>query len=121
MMVRWVPSSYCRMRTDNWLVNLLGGKVEGVVDCVTKPFRVKDLLARVHLQVQLGKRRIKLEEEFEVRSRELQILTDLSPVSFSFHLNVVDEFMPCFFVGRNFPYGRKWEVSRYAFNGRLLC
>ncbi|KAG8766784.1 hypothetical protein FRC12_006659 [Ceratobasidium sp. 428] len=60
--------------------NLLSGKVEGVVDCITKPFRVRDLLARVHLQVQLGKRRINLEEEFEVRSRELQILTDLSPV-----------------------------------------
>ncbi|KAG9123835.1 hypothetical protein FRC07_013808 [Ceratobasidium sp. 392] len=60
--------------------NLLSGKVEGVVDCITKPFRVRDLLARVHLQVQLGKRRINLEEEFEVRSRELQILSDLSPV-----------------------------------------
>jgi DNA-binding response OmpR family regulator len=62
-------------------VNLFGGKVEGVVDCVSKPFRVRDLLARVHLQVQLGKRRLKLEEDFEVRSHELQLLTDLSPVS----------------------------------------
>ncbi|KAG8688123.1 hypothetical protein FRC09_013097, partial [Ceratobasidium sp. 395] len=60
--------------------SLFGGKVEGAVDCISKPFRVRDLLARVHLQMQLGKRRIKLEEDFEVRSHELQVLTDLSPV-----------------------------------------
>lgn len=52
-----------------------------MVDCISKPFRVRDLLARVHLQVQLGKRRVRLEEDFEVRSHELQVLTDLSPVS----------------------------------------
>ncbi|KAG9124716.1 hypothetical protein FRC07_010519 [Ceratobasidium sp. 392] len=61
-------------------VTLFGGKVEGAVDCISKPFRVRDVLARVHLQMQLGKRRIKLEEDFEVRSHELQVLTDLSPV-----------------------------------------
>ncbi|KAG8747317.1 hypothetical protein FRC10_001496 [Ceratobasidium sp. 414] len=72
-----VPAIFVTASDD---VNLLSGKVEGVVDCITKPFRVRDLLARVHLQVQLGKRRINLEEEFEVRSRELKILTDLSPV-----------------------------------------
>ncbi|KAG9099125.1 hypothetical protein FS749_002085 [Ceratobasidium sp. UAMH 11750] len=72
-------------------VNLLSGKVEGVVDCITKPFRVRDLLARVHLQVQLGKRRINLEEEFEVRSRELKILTDLSPVGI-FRTNATGKF-----------------------------
>lgn len=55
--------------------------MEGVVDYISKPFRVRDLIARVHLQLQLGKRRLKLEEEFEVRSHELQVLTDLSPVS----------------------------------------
>lgn len=50
------------------------------MDYINKPFRIKDLLARAHLQLQLGKRRVKLEEDFEVRSRELQVLTDLSPV-----------------------------------------
>ncbi|KAG8743481.1 hypothetical protein FRC10_011954 [Ceratobasidium sp. 414] len=59
---------------------LFGGKVEGAVDCVSKPFRVRDLLARVHLQLQIGKRRTKLEEDFEVRSHELKVLADLSPV-----------------------------------------
>ncbi|KAG9079051.1 hypothetical protein FRC06_007983, partial [Ceratobasidium sp. 370] len=60
--------------------SLFGGKVDGAVDCVGKPFRVRDLLARVHLQLQLGKRRVKLEEDFEVRSHELKVLADLSPV-----------------------------------------
>lgn len=61
-------------------MNLFVGKAEGAVDCVSKPFRVRDLLARVHLQLQLGKRRMKLEEDFEVRSHELRVLADLSPV-----------------------------------------
>ncbi|KAG8705200.1 hypothetical protein FRC08_001781 [Ceratobasidium sp. 394] len=60
--------------------SLFGGTAEGAVDCVSKPFRVRDLLARVHLQLQIGKRRTKLEEDFEVRSRELKVLADLSPV-----------------------------------------
>ncbi|CAE6427624.1 unnamed protein product [Rhizoctonia solani] len=60
--------------------SLFGGQTDGAVDYISKPFRVKDLLARAHLQLQLGKRRVKLEEDFEVRSRELQVLTDLSPV-----------------------------------------
>lgn len=53
------------------------------MDCISKPFRVRDMLARVHLQLQLGKRRIKLEDEFEAKSYELQVLGELSPVSFS--------------------------------------
>ncbi|CAE7175104.1 unnamed protein product [Rhizoctonia solani] len=60
--------------------SLFGGQTDGAVDYISKPFRVKDLLARAHLQLQLGKRRVKLEEDFEVRSHELQVLTDLSPV-----------------------------------------
>ncbi|CAE6472751.1 unnamed protein product [Rhizoctonia solani] len=61
-------------------VSLLDGQADGIVDCISKPFRVRDMLARVHLQLQLGKRRVRLEEDFEVRSHELQVLTDLSPV-----------------------------------------
>ncbi|KDN38661.1 hypothetical protein RSAG8_09336, partial [Rhizoctonia solani AG-8 WAC10335] len=60
--------------------SLFGGQTDGAVDYIGKPFKVKDLLARAHLQLQLGKRRVKLEEDFEVRSHELQVLTDLSPV-----------------------------------------
>ncbi|CAE6436787.1 unnamed protein product, partial [Rhizoctonia solani] len=60
--------------------SLFGGQADGAVDYISKPFKVKDLLARAHLQLQLGKRRVKLEEDFEVRSHELKVLTDLSPV-----------------------------------------
>ncbi|KAH7327638.1 hypothetical protein B0J17DRAFT_722634 [Rhizoctonia solani] len=60
--------------------NLFGGKEEGAVDCISKPFRVRDILARVHLQLQLGKRRVKLEDEFQAKSYELQVLGELSPV-----------------------------------------
>ncbi|KAG8762529.1 hypothetical protein FRC11_009064, partial [Ceratobasidium sp. 423] len=60
--------------------SLFGGKEEGAVDCISKPFRVRDILARIHLQLQLGKRRVKLEDEFEARSYELQVLGELSPV-----------------------------------------
>jgi DNA-binding response OmpR family regulator len=67
--------------TDFRAATLFGGQADGVVDCISKPFRVRDMLARVHLQLQLGKRRVRLEEDFEVRSHELQVLTDLSPVS----------------------------------------
>ncbi|KEP52551.1 putative multi-sensor signal transduction histidine kinase [Rhizoctonia solani 123E] len=59
---------------------LFGGKEEGAVDYISKPFRVRDILARVHLQLQLGKRRVKLENEFEARTYELQVLGELSPV-----------------------------------------
>ncbi|KDN38662.1 hypothetical protein RSAG8_09337, partial [Rhizoctonia solani AG-8 WAC10335] len=60
--------------------SLFGGKEEGAVDCIGKPFRARDILARVHLQLQLGKRRVKLEDEFEARAYELQVLGELSPV-----------------------------------------
>lgn len=50
------------------------------MDCIGKPFKVRDLVARVHLQVQLGKRLIKLQEDFEDRSRELETLIELSTV-----------------------------------------
>ena len=43
----------------------------------------KELIARVHLQMQLGKRRIELEAKFEERTREIQLLSDLSPVGIS--------------------------------------
>ncbi|KAJ1307038.1 hypothetical protein OPQ81_008017 [Rhizoctonia solani] len=74
---RFLPVIFVTAADDE---NLFGGKAEGAVDCISKPFRVRDILARVHLQLQLGKRRIKLEDEFEARSYELQVLGELSPV-----------------------------------------
>ncbi|CUA74876.1 hypothetical protein RSOLAG22IIIB_11543 [Rhizoctonia solani] len=60
--------------------SLFGGKEEGAVDYISKPFRARDMLTRVHLQLQLGKRRVKLEDEFEARAYELRVLGELSPV-----------------------------------------
>ncbi|GAB1518066.1 hypothetical protein RhiTH_001124 [Rhizoctonia solani] len=74
---RFLPVIFVTASDDE---SLFGGKEEGAVDCVGKPFRVRDILARVHLQLQLGKRRLKLEDEFEARSYELQVLGELSPV-----------------------------------------
>ncbi|KAH7327639.1 hypothetical protein B0J17DRAFT_772105 [Rhizoctonia solani] len=74
---RFLPVIFVTASDDE---SLFGGKEEGAVDCISKPFRVRDILARVHLQLQLGKRRIKLEDEFEARSYELQVLGELSPV-----------------------------------------
>ncbi|KAG9126581.1 hypothetical protein FRC07_002921 [Ceratobasidium sp. 392] len=74
----FIPVIFVTAVTDN--IKFLVGQTEGIVDCVTKPFKVRDLLARSHLQLQLGKRRIKLENNFTERSSELQALTNLSPV-----------------------------------------
>ncbi|CAE6344687.1 unnamed protein product [Rhizoctonia solani] len=60
--------------------SLFGGNEEGAVDYISKPFRARDILTRVHLQLQLGKRRVKLEDEFEARAYELRVLGELSPV-----------------------------------------
>ncbi|KAF8602905.1 hypothetical protein BDV93DRAFT_557089 [Ceratobasidium sp. AG-I] len=73
-----IPLIFVTAATDD--VGLFDGRMEGIVDCILKPFRVRDLLARCHLQLQIGKRRIKLENSFSERSRELQTLTDLCPV-----------------------------------------
>ncbi|KAF8603037.1 hypothetical protein BDV93DRAFT_607104 [Ceratobasidium sp. AG-I] len=61
-------------------IALLDGRIDGVVDCILKPFHVQDLLARAHLQLQLGKRRINLERSFAERTHELQTLVDFCPV-----------------------------------------
>ncbi|KAF8602883.1 hypothetical protein BDV93DRAFT_523732 [Ceratobasidium sp. AG-I] len=74
---RLVPVIFVTASDD---VGLFAGKTEGVVDCISKPFKVRDLLARVHLQVQLGKRLIKLQGDFDARTHELETLIELSTV-----------------------------------------
>ncbi|THH05145.1 hypothetical protein EW145_g5011 [Phellinidium pouzarii] len=56
------------------------GLLSGADDYMSKPFTGKELIARVHLQMQLGKRRIELEAKFLERTHEIQLLSDLSPV-----------------------------------------
>ncbi|TDL18928.1 hypothetical protein BD410DRAFT_792720 [Rickenella mellea] len=56
------------------------GLLSGADDYLGKPFNSKELIARVHLQMQLGKRRAELEAKFLERTREIHLLSDLSPV-----------------------------------------
>ncbi|KAI0035068.1 hypothetical protein K488DRAFT_44039 [Vararia minispora EC-137] len=56
------------------------GLLSGADDYLCKPFTAKELIARVHLQMQLGKRRVQLEALFRVRTQEIQLLSDMSPV-----------------------------------------
>ncbi|KAG8830151.1 hypothetical protein FRC17_005343 [Serendipita sp. 399] len=59
--------------------NRAEGMMSGADDFVPKPFSSRELLARANLQVQLGKRRKEMEARFLERTKELQILSDLSP------------------------------------------
>lgn len=51
-----------------------------VADYLPKPFNARDLLARAHMQVQLGKKRRRMEREFEQRTSELRVLTECTAV-----------------------------------------
>ncbi|CAE6519545.1 unnamed protein product [Rhizoctonia solani] len=103
---RFVPVIFVTASDDE---SLFGGKEEGAVDCISKPFRVRDMLARVHLQLQLGKRRIKLEDEFEAKSYELQVLGELSPVGiFRTDANGKLTYLnPAWYQITGFPMGRE--------------
>nr|XP_019044826.1 hypothetical protein I302_06740 [Kwoniella bestiolae CBS 10118]OCF23756.1 hypothetical protein I302_06740 [Kwoniella bestiolae CBS 10118] len=56
------------------------GLLAGADDYLAKPFNSRELVARAHMQLQLGKRRKSLEEAFEQRTSELRALTEYSPV-----------------------------------------
>ncbi|WWD02256.1 hypothetical protein V865_000294 [Kwoniella europaea PYCC6329] len=58
------------------------GLLAGADDYLAKPFNSRELVARAHMQVQLGKRRKSLEEAFDQRTSELRALTEYSPVGF---------------------------------------
>lgn len=57
------------------------GLLSGADDYLAKPFKAVELIARVHLQMQLGKKRIEMEEKFAERVLEINQLTELSPVA----------------------------------------
>lgn len=48
-------------------------------DFMLKPFKPRELLARVHLHMQLGKRRAFLESQFAQREQEMKLLSDHCP------------------------------------------
>jgi len=51
----------------------------GADDHLEKPFKPKELLARVHLQMQVGKKRALLEKLFAEREAEIAVLSDYCP------------------------------------------
>jgi len=55
------------------------GLIMGAEDYLEKPFKPKELLARVHLHMQVGKKRANLEKLFAEREVELTLLSDYCP------------------------------------------
>ncbi|AFR96575.2 hypothetical protein C343_04702 [Cryptococcus neoformans C23] len=56
------------------------GIMAGAEDYLAKPFSAREIVARAHMQLQLGKKRRHLEEAFEERTAELRALAEFSPV-----------------------------------------
>ncbi|KAG9051351.1 hypothetical protein FS837_008446 [Tulasnella sp. UAMH 9824] len=56
------------------------GLTSGADDYISKPFKTQELIARVHLHMNLGKRKRELMSLFEERTKEIKIVSDLSPV-----------------------------------------
>ena len=72
------PTMSSRAETD--IVDRLTALIDySAEDFMLKPFKPKELLARVHLHMQLGKRRAFLETQFAQREKEIAVLSDLCP------------------------------------------
>ncbi|KAG8934381.1 hypothetical protein FRC01_003338 [Tulasnella sp. 417] len=56
------------------------GLTSGADDYISKPFKTQELIARAHLHLNIGKRRRELMNLFEERTKEIKIVSDLSPV-----------------------------------------
>ncbi|CED83474.1 multi-sensor signal transduction histidine kinase [Phaffia rhodozyma] len=61
----------------------VSGLLAGAEDYLSKPFSAKELIARAHLQLQLGKSRLELERNFREQSAATKLLSDASPVGIS--------------------------------------
>ena len=57
----------------------LDALMNGAEDYMTKPFKPKELLARIHLQMHVGKKRKQLEAMYSQRQTEMALLSDYCP------------------------------------------
>ncbi|OCF72550.1 hypothetical protein I204_06932 [Kwoniella mangroviensis CBS 8886] len=74
---RMIPMVLLSAATDDEL--RLAAFVEGAEDFMLKPFKPKELLARVHLHMQIGKKRAHLEMLYAQRQQEIDVILDYCP------------------------------------------
>ncbi|WWC73350.1 uncharacterized protein I206_107317 [Kwoniella pini CBS 10737] len=74
---RMVPMVLLSAATDDEV--RLAAFVEGAEDFMLKPFKPKELLARVHLHMQIGKNRAHMEMLYAQRQQELAVILDYCP------------------------------------------
>lgn len=75
--MRHVPMVLLSSSTDD--EDRVAALVAGADDFLAKPFKPRELLLRVHLHMQMGKKRSLLEKLFTEREQELVVLTDACP------------------------------------------
>ncbi|WVQ95071.1 hypothetical protein IAU59_002164 [Kwoniella sp. CBS 9459] len=73
-----IPVIMCTARGGD--ESKIEGLMSGADDYLEKPFSAKELIARAHVQILLGKNRKRLQKAFELQTQELRALTDNSPV-----------------------------------------
>ncbi|KIO32181.1 hypothetical protein M407DRAFT_18753 [Tulasnella calospora MUT 4182] len=76
--IRWTPVILLTARSGEEA--RVEGLTSGADDYISKPFKTQELIARVHLHLNLGKRKRELLNLFEERTKEIKIVSDLSPV-----------------------------------------
>ncbi|KAL7419627.1 hypothetical protein Q5752_005540 [Cryptotrichosporon argae] len=74
---RFVPIVLLSAATDD--DTRLRALMAGAEDFMNKPFKPKELIARVHLHMQMGKKRATLEALFAQREQEIALLSDYCP------------------------------------------
>lgn len=76
-MTKNIPMVLLSAATDEDL--RLSALTNGAEDFILKPFKPKELLARIHLHMQLGKKRAHLERIYALREQEIKLLSDYCP------------------------------------------